>query len=78
MENNNEKEENVQTIVEDMNQKFPEMTVSIRYSHYPVYHIKKLFSFFRHITRYNSASMRIAFKTIHHTAAIIKKIEIDP
>jgi len=25
--------------VEDMNQKFPEMTVSIRYSHYPVYHI---------------------------------------
>lgn len=25
--------------VEDMNQKFPEMTISIRYSHYPVYHI---------------------------------------
>lgn len=25
--------------IEDMNQKFPEMTVSIRYSYYPVYHI---------------------------------------
>ena len=25
--------------VEDMNQKFPEITISIRYSHYPVYHI---------------------------------------
>lgn len=25
--------------VEDVNQKFPEITVSIRYSHYPVYHI---------------------------------------
>lgn len=25
--------------VDDMNQKFPEMTISIRYSHYPVYHI---------------------------------------